>query len=169
MKINIPDNCFNKEELKNTPKRYSKFLKEWLEESNDFTFTTFNKPNGLDQMIIVKDISFYSMCSHHLIPFYGKVHIGYLPGTKIAGLSKFPRVVDKYAHRPQLQERLTQQIADFLDKELEPLGLMVIMEAEHMCMSMRGIKKIGSKTITSSIKGMFIQPSLKNEFMELIK
>jgi|TARA_R100000501_G_C2631216_1_gene127163 GTP cyclohydrolase I len=169
MELLIPDKFFNKEELTNTPKRYKKFLKEWLEESNNFKFTTFDKPQNLDQMIIVKDISFYSMCSHHLLPFVGKCHIAYLPGDKIAGLSKFPRVVDKYAHRPQLQERLTQQIADYLQKQLQPLGLMVIMEAEHMCMSMRGIKKQGSKTVTSAIKGMFIHNNIKSEFMELIK
>lgn len=169
MKLEIPNEFFNEEELKNTPNRHKKFLKEWLEDSNNFTFTTFKKPENVDQMIIVKDIPFYSMCSHHLLPFIGKCHIAYLPGDKIAGLSKFPRVVDKYAHRPQLQERLTQQVADFLQKELEPLGLMVIMEAEHMCMSMRGIKKIGSKTITSAIKGMFIHNDIKSEFMELIK
>lgn len=169
MKIEIPDRFFNTEELKNTPKRYKKFLNEWLKESNNFKFTMFPKPDGLDQMVIVKDISFYSMCAHHLIPFVGKAHIGYLPNKKICGLSKLARVIDKFAHKPQLQEALTQQITDFLDKELEPIGLMVILEAEHMCMSMRGIKRPGHKTITSAIKGIFQHKDVKDEFMEVIK
>ena len=169
MKIEIPDKYFNTEELKNTPKRYKRFLDEWLEESNNFKFTIFPKPKGVDQMVVVKDIYFYSMCAHHLLPFIGKARIGYLPSKKICGLSKLARVVDKFAHKPQLQEALTQQVADFLEKELEPIGLMVVFEAEHMCMSMRGIKRPGHKTITSAIKGVFIQSNIKNEFMEVIK
>jgi len=169
MKIEIPDKYFNTEELQNTPKRYKRFLNEWLKESNNFKFTIFPKPEGLDQMVIVKDISFYSMCAHHLLPFVGKAHIGYLPSKKICGLSKLARVVDKFAHKPQLQEVLTQQIIDFLNKELEPIGLMVILEAEHMCMSMRGVKRAGHKTITSAIKGMFQHKDIKDEFMGVIK
>ena len=163
MIIELPDSLFNEEELKNNPKRYKRFLDEW--NKNDFKFTTFPKPKGLDQMIIVKDISFYSMCSHHLAPFFGKVSIGYIPNQKICGLSKLARVVDKFARKPQLQEKLTQEITDFLQENLEPVGLMVVIEAEHLCMSMRGIKKPQHKTVTNAIKGIFIQPSVKQEFM----
>ena len=168
MKIEIPDEVFSDEELKNTPNRYKKFLKEWLVDSQDFKFTTFPKPKGMDQMIVIKDIPFYSMCSHHLLPFIGKAHIGYIPNKKICGLSKVARVLDKFAHRPQLQERLTQQVVDYLDKELEPVGVMVVLEAEHLCMSLRGIKRPNHKTVTSAIKGMFIQNNIKSEFMELV-
>jgi len=169
MKIEIPDEFFNSEELKNTPKRYGKFLKEWLVDSNNFTFTTF-KNNGYDQMVIVKDIDCYSMCAHHLLPFKIKVHVGYIPDKKISGLSKIPRVVEKFAHRPQLQERLTQQIANFLYNELKAKGVIVIIEGEHMCMSMRGIKKLGSITTTSALKGIFsTSSSPKEEFISLIR
>lgn len=169
MKIEIPDEYFNEEELKNTPQRYKRFLKEWLEDSNNFTFTVFDKPKNVDQMITVKDIQLYSMCAHHLLPFYGKVHIGYLPSKKICGLSKLARVVDKFAHKPQLQEALTQQIADYLQDQLQPMGLMVVVEAEHLCMSMRGIKRPNHKTITSAIKGMFIHKDIKDEFLGGLK
>jgi len=168
MKIEIADKYFNKEELKNTPDRYKRFLNEWLEDSQDFKCTVFEKPKNVDQMIITKDINFYSMCSHHLLPFIGKVHFAYIPIKKICGLSKVARVVDKFAHKPQLQEALTQQIADYLEKILEPLGLMVIIEAEHLCMSMRGIKRPGHSTITSALKGDFTNNETRTEFLKMI-
>jgi GTP cyclohydrolase IA len=169
MKIEIPDEFFNEEELENTPGRYKKFLKEWLEDSNGFKFTTF-KNEGYDQMVIVKDIDFFSMCSHHLLPFKGKCHIGYIPNDRICGLSKIPRVIEKFAHRPQLQERLTEQVAEYLNKELKPKGVIVIMEAEHLCMAMRGIRKPNHATLTSSLKGVFkTDVGAKQEFISLIK
>lgn len=169
MKIEVPDDCFCEEELKNTPKRWARFMNEWLHEDGKFNFTTFPNP-GVDQMIVVKDITFYSMCSHHLIPFFGKAHIVYIPTERIAGLSKFARVVDKFAHKPQLQERLTQEIVNFLQEELQPLGVMVVIEAEHLCMSMRGIKRPGHKTITSCLKGVFRdKPEAREEALRLIK
>jgi len=167
MEITIPDEYFSDEELKNTPIRYQRFLDEWLKDSSKFNFTVFPKPEGLDQMITVIDIDFYSLCSHHLAPFIGKASIAYIPNEKICGLSKLARVVDKFAHKPQVQERLTQEIADYLIEQLHPLGLMVILEAEHLCMSMRGIRRPGHKTITSAVKGLFNHENVKNEFLQL--
>ena len=174
MIIEIPDNCFCEEELNNTPNRFKKFLNEWLIKSNDFEFTLFKNDKNYDEMIVVKDISFYSMCGHHLIPFFGKAHIGYIPNKLLCGLSKIPRTVDKFAHKPQLQERLTIEIKDFLVEKLKPLWLMVILEAEHLCISMRGINKPSHLTITSAIysdskttKNDNI--STKSEFLSLIK
>lgn len=169
MKIEFPDEVFCDEELKNTPDRYRRFLKEWLVDSEKFEFTTF-KNDGYDQMIIVKDIEFFSMCSHHLLPFSGKAHVGYIANKKICGLSKIPRVVEMFAHRPQLQERLTQQIGEYLHKKLNAKGVIIVIEAEHLCMSMRGVKKPGHITITSSLLGVFKKDSsAKEEFMRLIK
>lgn len=108
-----------------------------------------------NELVIVKDITFYSTCEHHLLPFYGKVHIGYIPDGKVVGLSKLARTVEVYARRPQIQEKLTGQIADALMKYLGPQGAMVMVEAEHMCMTMRGIKKPGSKTVTTATRGSF--------------
>ena len=168
MEITIPDEYFSDEELKNTPIRYQRFLDEWLRESNNFKFTVFPKPEGLDQMVTVKNIDFYSLCSHHLAPFIGKASIAYIPNEKICGLSKLARVVDKFAHKPQVQERLTQEIADYLIEQLSPLGLMVVLEAEHLCMSMRGIRRPGHKTITSAVKGLFTQAQVKSEFLSFM-
>ena len=122
MKLEVPDSFFNDEELKNTPDRWARFLDEWLEKSNHFKFTTFPNEPKVDQMVIQKDINLYSICAHHMLPFFGTAHIGYLPKDKLCGLSKLARAVDKFAHRPQNQERLTQQIADFLMEELDPHG-----------------------------------------------
>lgn len=168
MRIDYPDELFTPEELRDTPIRVSKFFHEWFTKSKDFKFTTFEKPEGLDQLIIIKDLTFTSMCSHHLLPFMGVCHIGYIPSDKVAGLSKFPRVVDLFSHRPQMQERLTQQICDYLSEKLDPQWLIVVMEAEHTCMSIRGVKKNGSKTVTSAIYGE-LHTSVKQEFLELIK
>lgn len=168
MQINIPDELFSEEELRNTPDRIKRFLDEWA--ANDsFKFTVFNNP-GYDQMIILKDIDFASVCSHHLLPFLGKAHIGYIPAKKICGISKLARVVDKFASRPQIQENLTQQIADFITKELEPIGVMVVLEAQHQCMQIRGVKKPNSIMVTSAIKGLFKEDEkARMEFMELIR
>ncbi len=129
-------------------------------------FSTKNK----DEMILVKDIPLYSMCEHHLVPFIGKAHVAYIPSqNKITGLSKVARIVDTLARRPQLQERLTTEIADVFAKTLKPKGVLVVIEAEHMCMVMRGIKKPGSLTVTSAIRGIFREAATRNEVFSLIK
>lgn len=122
-----------------------------------------------NQMVIVKDIDFYSMCEHHMLPFFGKVHIAYIPNGYITGLSKIPRVVDIFSHRLQVQERLTQQIKDCIEQTLHPMGVMVVIEAEHMCMQMRGVEKQHSVTTTSAFSGAFNQAKTREEFMNLIK
>ena len=120
------------------------------------------------QMVIVKDIDFFSLCEHHMFPFYGKAHVAYIPNGYITGLSKIARVVDIYAHRLQVQERMTQQIKDCIQETLKPLGVMVVIEAKHMCMQMRGIEKQNSITTTSDFSGAFNQAKTRQEFMNLI-
>ena len=121
------------------------------------------------QMVIVKDIDFYSMCEHHMLPFFGKVHVAYIPNKKITGLSKIARVVDVFARRLQVQERLTTQIKECIQKTLNPMGVMVIVEAQHLCMQMRGVQKQHSITTTSDFTGVFEQAKTREEFMNLIK
>ena len=121
-----------------------------------------------DQMVLVKDIELYSMCEHHLLPFFGKAHIAYIPNGKIVGLSKIPRIVDAFARRLQVQERLTNQIKDCLTETLEPLGVGVVIEARHMCMQMRGVEKQNSKTTTSAFFGEFLKEETRTEFINLI-
>ena len=121
-----------------------------------------------NQMVIVKDIDFYSMCEHHMLPFYGKVHVAYIPNGYITGLSKIARVVDIYSHRLQVQERLTQQIKDCIQNTLHPLGVMVVVEAKHMCMQMRGVEKQTAITTTSDFSGAFNQAKTREEFMNLL-
>ena len=117
------------------------------------------------EMVVERDITFYSMCEHHLLPFYGKAHVAYVPDGEVLGLSKLARIVEVYARRPQLQERMTNQIADAIFKELKPKGVMVMLEAEHMCMTMRGIKKPGSSTVTVATRGSFVDnESLQSTF-----
>jgi GTP cyclohydrolase I len=155
MQIEIPDNLFNAEELKNTPDRIARFLAEWAAK-DVFKFTVFDNP-GYDQMIILKHIEVASLCSHHLLPFTGKAHVGYIPAAKICGISKLARVVDMFASKPQIQEQLTQQIADFLVEKLDPIGVIVVIEAQHQCMQIR-------------IKGIFKEDEkARMEFMELIR
>ena len=123
---------------------------------------------GCNQMVIVKDINFYSLCEHHMLPFYGCVHVAYIPNGEVTGLSKIPRVVDVFSHRLQLQERLTKQIREAIQEALHPQGVMVVVEAQHMCMQMRGVEKQGSVTTTSDFCGAFNQAKTREEFLSLI-
>lgn len=122
-----------------------------------------------NQMVIVKDIDFFSMCEHHMLPFYGKAHVAYIPNGYITGLSKIARVVDIFSHRLQVQERLTQQIKDCIQETLKPMGVMVVVEAKHMCMQMRGVEKQNSITTTSAFSGAFEQTKTREEFMNLLR
>ena len=124
-----------------------------------------------DEMIMVRDIPFYSMCEHHLVPFFGHAHVGYIPSTngRITGLSKLARLVDGYAKRPQVQERLTSQVANAMEEVLQPRGIVVVIEAEHLCMGMRGVRKPGSTTVTSAVRGIFrSDPAARAEAMRLV-
>ena len=149
----------DREGLLGTPDRVARACEELFggmqEDPSRHLLKQFHEP-GNENMVIVRDIPFNSMCEHHLLPFVGKAHICYLPRDgRITGLSKLARCVNGYAHRPQLQERLTQQIADALELRLEPRGVLVVLQAEHSCMSMRGIKSVGSSTVTSAVRGWF--------------
>lgn len=158
----------NREGLRETPKRYLKFLKEFLTPP-DFNFTTFDA-EGMDEMVIQTNIPFYSLCEHHLAPFYGHAHVAYIPDGKIVGLSKLARTVDFYARRFQNQERVTTQVAETLQEKLSPKGVAVIIKAQHLCMSMRGIKKHDTWTTTSKMIGAFkTDLNCRNEFLHLIK
>ncbi|MCL6494469.1 MAG: GTP cyclohydrolase I FolE [Ignavibacterium sp.] len=162
----------NREGLLSTPKRvveayefltagYQKDIEQVL---NNAIFT-----EKYDEMVLVKNIDFYSMCEHHMLPFYGKVHIAYIPNGKIVGLSKIPRIVEVFARRLQVQERMTQQIADTLEKYLQPVGVAVVSEAYHMCMMMRGVEKQNSSATTSAMHGVFKDDEkTRNEFLNLI-
>ena len=122
-----------------------------------------------DELVLIRDITFNSMCEHHLLPFIGKAHVGYLPNGKVVGLSKMARVIDEISHRPQVQERMTHQIADLMDSELQPKGVIVVLEAEHTCMTVRGVKKPGAVTITSAVRGLFkTNPASRAEVLSLI-
>ena len=143
---------FNEEELKETPRRVTDFYKEWVG-NNDFNFTTFStdSANGL---VLVKDINFYSMCAHHMLPFFGKMHIAYLQRDKgdLVGISKLPRSAIKFASQPQQQEKLSKQIVEYLDEQLKPWFVMVVIEATHLCMVMRGVKQSNPITTTSEVR-----------------
>ena len=130
--------------------------------------TTFDL--GHDELVLVKDIEVYSTCEHHLVPFHGVAHVGYIPAIdgRITGLSKIARLVDVFARRPQVQERLTSQIADAMVEHLQPLGAIVVLECEHLCMSMRGVRKPGAKTTTSAVRGQLRDPATRAEAMSLI-
>jgi len=140
-----------------------------LDEGNRPKLTTFPNDEHYTAMVMEKEIPFYSMCSHHFVPFYGHGHIAYIPNEKIVGLSKLPRLLDFFARRPQLQERLTEQVAEVLAEELKPLGVMVVIEARHLCVEMRGVKKPGAVTVTSAIRGIFMQKAVREEFLDLMR
>jgi GTP cyclohydrolase I len=157
-----------REGLKETPKRYIKFLREFLE-PKEFNFTTF-EAEGTDEMIVQTNIPFYSLCEHHIAPFFGVAHVAYIPKDKIVGLSKLARCVDLYANRLQNQERITSQIAERLMQELDPVGVAVTIKAQHLCMCMRGVKKHDTWTTTSKMVGCFKDDlNARNEYLNLIK
>jgi GTP cyclohydrolase IA len=151
-----------------TAMRVVRYLKEYVPQDKiDFNFTTFDAV--ANQLVIVKDIEFSSICAHHLLPFYGVAHIGYLPNKKMVGLSKIPRLVDHFAHRPCTQEAMTADIAGFLKHELEAFGVAVVVEARHTCMACRGVRKHNGAMITSEMRGVFLTASeARQEFLELI-
>ena len=162
----------NREGLQGTPERIARMCEEIYggldNEADEHLQKQFHVENN--EMVLEKDITFYSMCEHHLMPFYGKAHIAYIPNGKVTGLSKLARTVDVYARRPQIQERLTVQIADALERVLAPKGIMVMLEAEHTCMTMRGIKKPGSKTVTTVTRGEFKENmELQKQFLAMVK
>ncbi|MGI4826595.1 MAG: GTP cyclohydrolase I FolE [Janthinobacterium lividum] len=159
--------------LVNTPKRVEKSL-EYL--TRGYQQTIEEVINGAlfdvdyDEMVIVKDIEFYSQCEHHLLPFFGRAHIAYVPQGKVIGLSKIPRIVDMFARRLQVQERLTRQVAEAIEDAIQPQGVAVILEAQHLCMMMRGVEKQSSKTVTSAMLGAFkTQIQTRNEFLSLVE
>lgn len=158
--------------LKNTPDRvargYAEIFGGLRQTAEEVLTTTFDL--GHDELVLVKDIELYSTCEHHLLPFHGVAHVGYLPNEtgRITGLSKLARLVDVFARRPQVQERLTTQIADSLMRILEPRGAIVVIEAEHMCMAVRGVRKPGARTVTSAVRGSMLHPATRAEAMSLI-
>jgi GTP cyclohydrolase IA len=163
----------DREGLRDTPKRVEKafrfltsgYLSDIDEALNNALFTV-----DYSEMVIVKDIDFYSLCEHHLLPFFGKCHVAYIPRTKVIGLSKIPRLVDIFSRRLQVQERLTNQIAETIREKIDPLGVAVVMEATHLCMAMRGVEKQNSFAVTSSMLGAFRdQARTRMEFLELVK
>ncbi|OZM57269.1 GTP cyclohydrolase I FolE [Lottiidibacillus patelloidae] len=163
----------NREGLLDTPKRVAKMYTEVFqglnEDPKEHFATIFSEDH--EELVLVKDIPFYSMCEHHLVPFFGKAHVAYIPKNgKVTGLSKLARAVEAVAKRPQLQERITSTIANSIVETLEPHGVMVVVEAEHMCMTMRGVKKPGSKTITSAVRGILMDDApARAEVLSLIK
>ena len=162
----------DREGLKETPERIGRMYEEICggmdQDAGEHLSKVFSVDNN--EMVLEKDITFYSMCEHHLMPFYGKAHLAYIPNGKVTGLSKLARTVEVYSRRPQIQERLTVQIADALERTLDPKGIMVMLEAEHTCMTMRGIKKPGSKTITTVTRGDFkTDRELQKQFLAMVK
>ena len=162
----------NREGLKRTPHRVGEamqFLTQGYHQDPEAILRAALFEEDYRQMVVVKDITFYSLCEHHLLPFFGKVHVAYIPNGKITGLSKIARVVDVFARRLQVQERLTTQIKECIQNTLNPLGVMVVIEAEHLCMQMRGVQKQNSVTTTSDFTGDFNRPETREEFMNLIR
>ena len=160
-----------REGLAKTPKRVAKAMTDLTRGYGQDPIEILNSAKfreDYSQMVIVKDINFYSLCEHHLLPFYGKVHVAYIPNGYITGLSKIARVVDCFSHRLQVQERMTLQIREAIQQALQPLGVMVVVEAQHMCMQMRGVEKQGSVTTTSDFTGAFNQAKTRDEFLKLI-
>ncbi len=161
-----------REGLRDTPARIARMYAEifaglYLDPST-YLQTQFDE--GTDEMVILRDIPFYSTCEHHLVPFHGVAHVGYIPDQRVVGLSKLARVVEGFARRPQLQERLTAQIADAVVEGLQPDGVAVVIECEHLCLTMRGVKKPGSKMVTSAVRGLFKRSAVtRGEFLSLVK
>ena len=159
--------------LQSTPSRvaraYMEYTKGMRQDHREILSTTFELEH--DELVVVKGIEVYSLCEHHLVPFHGVAHVGYIPGAsgRVTGLSKIARLVDMYARRLQVQERLTSQIADALTDVLEPLGAIVMIECEHLCMSMRGVRKPGARTVTSAVRGQLRDPATRAEAMSLIQ
>jgi GTP cyclohydrolase I len=157
--------------LCDTDQRVARMYQEMfhgLKEGSEPRITTFPNEEGYKHMVMERDIPFYSMCAHHLVPFYGHAHIAYIPSDRIIGLSKFARILEFYAKRPQLQERLTEQVVDCLVERLKPDGAMVVIEARHLCVEMRGVKKPGALTVTSAIRGSFHERPVREEFLDLL-
>ncbi|MDG1941312.1 MAG: GTP cyclohydrolase I FolE [Flavobacteriaceae bacterium] len=161
----------DREGLEKTPLRAAKamkFLTEGYEKDPKQILQSAMFSEDYNEMVIVKDIELFSLCEHHMLPFFGKAHIAYIPNGKIVGLSKIPRVVDVFSRRLQVQERLTEQILDCINETLEPIGVGVVIEASHMCMMMRGVQKQNSTTTTSGFRGSFKDTDTRNEFLKLI-
>jgi len=161
-----------REGLLDTPKRIVNSWKEiysgYKQDPKKILGTTFNS-DGYDQMVLLKNIEMYSMCEHHTLPFSGKAHIAYIPDKRVVGISKLARLLDCYAKRMQIQERLTEQVASTIEEVLQPKGVMVVIEAQHLCMTMRGVGKQNSVMVTSAVRGAFRQQSTKEEFLKLVK
>lgn len=163
----------DREGLLDTPKRVARMYEELFtglhEDPSEYFSVIFSEDH--EELVLVKDIPFFSVCEHHLVPFYGKAHVGYIPrGGRVTGLSKLARAVEAVSRRPQLQERITSTVADTIMRKLDPYGVVVVLEAEHMCMTMRGVKKPGSKTITSAVRGIFNESAAaRAEVFSLIK
>jgi GTP cyclohydrolase I len=162
----------DREGLAETPQRVAAFYAEvfdGLHQDPGDLVDAFFGDEHYQEIVMVREIPFYSMCEHHLVPFHGQAHVAYIPKGRVTGLSKLARLVEGFARRPQMQERLTAQVADALNERLEPLGVMVVVEAEHLCMSMRGVRKPGAKTVTSAVRGiMETQPATRAEAMALL-
>jgi GTP cyclohydrolase I len=157
------------EGLRETPRRMASAFAELLTRTR-LDLTTFANEEGYDELVLVRDIPFQSLCMHHLLPFHGVAHVAYLPGERILGLSKLARVVEHFSRDLQLQERLTTQVGDWLHKELKPKGVGVVLEAEHLCMSLRGVQKPGAVTITSALHGLIRDdPRTRDEFLSLAR
>ena len=155
------------EGLQETPRRVADAYTELLT-PHPFRPTTFPNEDGYDELIVARAIPFHSLCMHHMLPFHGVAHVGYLPGERIVGLSKLGRVVEYFSRNLQIQERLTTQVADWLERELEPKGVGVVLEAEHLCMSLRGVQKLGATTVTSALRGLVREdPRTRQEFLAL--
>ena len=162
----------NREGLADTPHRVARFYAEvfgGIHNDPGEVLDAFFGEEHYQEIVMVREIPFYSMCEHHFVPFHGEAHVAYMPRGRVTGLSKLARLVEGFARRPQMQERLTAQVADTLEQRLNPLGVLVVVEAEHLCMSMRGVKKPGAKTVTSAVRGiMEANPATRAEAMSLL-
>ncbi len=171
--LNLLGEDADREGLLKTPERVAKAMqfltKGYNEDPQKVLSSAMFEEEGYKQMVIVKDIDFFSLCEHHMLPFFGKAHVAYIPNKYITGLSKIPRVVDIFARRLQIQERMTLQIKECIQNTLNPLGVMVVIEAQHMCMQMRGVEKQNSLTTTSDFTGFFQQAKTREEFINLTK